>query len=63
MTNKRKLRLIIGTIGFTTLLMAFTSFGSFNPINVGFWACVLGGVIWFSIMNYLFQKYAESNKE
>jgi uncharacterized RDD family membrane protein YckC len=61
MDNKRKKRLILASIGFAIFLMAFTSFGSFNPISIGFWSSIFGGITWYLIMYYLLRKYSISN--
>ena len=58
MIKKRKLRLTIATIAFTASLMAFTPRGSFDPMNVGFWACVLGGIIWAIVVYFFLNKYS-----
>jgi uncharacterized RDD family membrane protein YckC len=57
MDNKRKKRLILASIGFAIFLMAFTSFGSFNPMSIGFWSSIFGGITWYLIMYYLLRKY------
>jgi hypothetical protein len=45
--QKLKKRFIIASIGYTLFMMWLSPNGSFNPLNVGFYSSILGGIIWY----------------
>jgi len=61
MNKTRKIRLIIASIFFTVILMAFTPFGSFNPQNSGFWSCIIGGGFWYLMLYLSFSRFSSKN--
>lgn len=63
MDKKRKFRLLVASMGFTIFLMAWTSFGSFNPTSIGFWLCILNGVFWYTLLYFFFKKYTVSDEK
>lgn len=52
--EKLKNRFIIGSFGIAILFMAFWSFGSFNPLDVGFYTSIGAAVLWYYFSYYGF---------
>lgn len=45
--EKIKKRFIIGSFWMAILFMAFGSFGSFNPLEIGFYTSIGAAIFWF----------------
>jgi hypothetical protein len=56
MKRKTLLILVIASIGFTVGMMAFSSHGTFNPKEIGFYSAIGGGIIWFGLMYFFLRK-------
>jgi len=48
--------LVIASVGFTVGMMAFSSHGTFNPKEIGFYPAIGGGIIWFGLMYFFLRK-------
>lgn len=55
--KSRKSRLIIGLITFTLIMMWLAPFGSFNPMNQGFYLSILSGLVWTLILGVLLNRF------
>lgn len=56
MKNKTKIALGVGAIFMTLALMIFGQHGSMNPADVGFYAAIGAGILWFIVMYFIFKK-------
>ncbi len=52
--EKLKKRFIIGSLGIAILFMAFGSYGSFNPLDIGFYTSIGAAVLWYYLSYYGF---------
>ena len=53
--EKIKKRFIIGSFWMAILFMAFGSFGSFNPFEIGFYTSIGAAIFWFYLSYYGFK--------
>lgn len=53
--EKLKKRFIIGSIGMAVLFMTFGSYGSFNPLKIGFYTSIGAAILWFYLSYYGFK--------
>ncbi|MDO6438619.1 hypothetical protein Q4534_14445 [Cyclobacterium sp. 1_MG-2023] len=53
--EKLKKRFIIGSFCMAILFMAFGSFGSFNPLEIGFYTSIGAAIFWFYLSYYGFK--------
>ncbi|WP_375586307.1 hypothetical protein [Cyclobacterium xiamenense] len=60
--EKLKNRFIIGSVAMALLFMAFGSYGSFNPFEIGFYTSIGAGIGWFYVSYYGFNWLLGRNK-
>ncbi|WP_114752511.1 hypothetical protein [Pleomorphovibrio marinus] len=53
--RRTKGRFILGGLCFAVLLMTFGSYGSFNPLEVGFYTSLGAGALWFFLSYHGFK--------
>lgn len=60
--KKTKKRFIIGSIGMAVLFMTFGSYGSFSPLEVGFYTSIGAAVLWYYLSYYVFKWLFDKGK-
>ncbi|MBD3630574.1 hypothetical protein G9Q97_08735 [Cyclobacterium sp. GBPx2] len=60
--KKTKKRFIIGSIGMAIIFMAFGSYGSFSPLEVGFYTSIGAAVLWYYLSYYVFKWLLDKGK-
>lgn len=55
--GKLKKRFAIASVGMLFLYMTFGSYGSFNPLDVGFYTSIGMGIVWFYLSYYGFKRF------
>ncbi|MFC5409553.1 hypothetical protein ACFPMF_09560 [Larkinella bovis] len=56
--NKRQKKILpLAGLYFAVCMMAFSSYGSFNPTRIGFYLSLFAGLIWAVIVGYLIGKF------
>lgn len=63
LNSKQKKRTWIGSIGASVCYMMFSTHGSFDPREIGFYTSIIFGFLVVFFTSFILTKYSNKNKE